>query len=117
MFGLQRSFLLAGAKSVVVSLWPVPDRETCDLMREFYSLLLVGMPRAEALRRAQEMVRVRQPDPALWGGSILQGERRVSAASCCILETSRPFIAIAPARFTASRAQEVLCGWPPRCKG
>jgi CHAT domain-containing protein len=75
MFGLQRSFLLAGAESVVVSLWPVPDRETCDLMREFYRLLLMGMPRAEALRKAQDMVRVRLPDPAFWGGFILQGER------------------------------------------
>jgi CHAT domain-containing protein len=76
MFGLQRSFLLAGAKSVVVSLWPVPDNETCDLMREFYRLLLIGAPRVEALRSAQEKVRARQPDPAIWGGFILQGDRR-----------------------------------------
>ncbi|UWU76215.1 CHAT domain-containing protein [Bradyrhizobium huanghuaihaiense] len=76
MFGLHRSFLFAGAKSVVVSLWPVPDAETCDLMQEFYRLLLTGAPRVEALRRAQETVRARQPDPAIWGGFILQGERR-----------------------------------------
>ncbi|MER8887719.1 CHAT domain-containing protein [Mesorhizobium sp. M0816] len=74
-FGLQRSFLLAGAKSVVVSLWPVPDSETCDLMREFYRLLLIGTSRVEALRRAQDTVRARQPHPAFWGGFILQGER------------------------------------------
>jgi CHAT domain-containing protein len=38
--GLPTAFLIAGAKNVVGSLWPVDDAATCLLMREFYSALV-----------------------------------------------------------------------------
>jgi len=39
LIGLRRSFLSAGASSVMVSLWSIYDRSTADFMSEFYSML------------------------------------------------------------------------------
>jgi CHAT domain-containing protein len=74
VFGLRRSFQLAGAATVVMSLWKVPDGPTRELMGAFYRHLLAGVPRAEALRRAQLEVRSRYPDPRDWGAFVLQGD-------------------------------------------
>jgi CHAT domain-containing protein len=38
--GLTRALLAAGAQSVLVSLWPVPDTAVKIFMRTFYSSLL-----------------------------------------------------------------------------
>jgi CHAT domain-containing protein/tetratricopeptide (TPR) repeat protein len=58
VFGLRRAFVLAGAKTLVMSLWHVPDLATAILMERFYGNLLDrGLPRDEALRRAQVHVR------------------------------------------------------------
>ncbi|MBC7879755.1 MAG: tetratricopeptide repeat protein [Anaerolineae bacterium] len=43
----------AGAQSVLGSLWPVSDRSTSFLMQRLYTNMKAGMPKAEALRRAQ----------------------------------------------------------------
>lgn len=51
--GLSRSFLTAGAASVVVSLWDVDDRSTPVLMEAFYRHLADGVPAAEALLEAR----------------------------------------------------------------
>jgi CHAT domain-containing protein/tetratricopeptide (TPR) repeat protein len=54
VFGLQRAFHLAGARCTVASLWKVEDAATQALMQEFYrNLWGKGLPRLEALRRAQ----------------------------------------------------------------
>jgi CHAT domain-containing protein/Tfp pilus assembly protein PilF len=54
VFGLQRAFHLAGARSVVASLWKIDDDATQALMQEFYrNLWERRLPRLEALRRAQ----------------------------------------------------------------
>lgn len=52
--GLQRAFQVAGAKSVVASLWKVDDAATLALMTEFYTNLWVKkQSKIDALRNAQ----------------------------------------------------------------
>ena len=59
LLGLQRAFQVAGACSVVASLWKVPDIQTQNLMARFYeNLWRKGLPPRAALRAAQlEMLR------------------------------------------------------------
>src|SRR5205807_5750700 len=51
--GLGRAFLAAGAPSLVMSLWPVEDNATNELMQLYYQRLLNGEGKAQALRDAQ----------------------------------------------------------------
>jgi CHAT domain-containing protein len=51
--GLGRAFLAAGTTSLVMSLWPVEDNATNELMQLFYEGLLKGESKVEALRSAQ----------------------------------------------------------------
>jgi hypothetical protein len=74
VFGLQRAFMLAGARSLVMSLWAVPDEATRELMEDFYKRLLAGEGRADALRNAQLKLREQYPDPLYWGAFICQGD-------------------------------------------
>jgi CHAT domain-containing protein/tetratricopeptide (TPR) repeat protein len=62
VLGLMRAFHVAGARSVIGSLWRVNDAATCVLMREFYTNLWVKkQPKLEALRAAQLTV-LNRPD-------------------------------------------------------
>jgi CHAT domain-containing protein len=53
VYGLRRALVLAGAETTMMSLWPVSDAGTRDLMVEFYAKLRAGIGRSEALRRTQ----------------------------------------------------------------
>ena len=53
LMSLSRAFLIAGARTVAASLWPVADDSTAELMIRFYRHLLAGQPKDEALRAAQ----------------------------------------------------------------
>ena len=54
LLGLQRAFQVAGARSVVASLWKVADEPTQNLMARFYeNLWRKGLPPRAALREAQ----------------------------------------------------------------
>jgi CHAT domain-containing protein len=56
--GLRQSFILAGAQTMVMSLWKVPDLATTVLMDRFYeNLFRRKMERNEALRQAQLYIR------------------------------------------------------------
>ena len=58
VFGFRRSFILAGANTLVMSLWKVNDLATMILMRKFYkNLLSEKMERLDALRDAQKYLR------------------------------------------------------------
>jgi CHAT domain-containing protein len=53
VLGISRGLLACGARSAVVSLWPVDDGKTADLMIAFYRGLFGGLEPARALREAQ----------------------------------------------------------------
>jgi CHAT domain-containing protein/Tfp pilus assembly protein PilF len=76
VYGLRRALALAGAESQLMSLWPVSDRSTRDLMIGYYEGLTQGLGRGEALRRVQlHMLRVkRQNHPYYWASFIQTGE-------------------------------------------
>ncbi|MFL5587294.1 MAG: tetratricopeptide repeat protein [Ktedonobacteraceae bacterium] len=74
VFGLRRAFMLAGAKTLVMSLWKVPDQQTQELMVDFYQRILAGQPRANALREARIALKAKYPHPYHWGAFICQGD-------------------------------------------
>ena len=57
VFGLQRGFKKAGAKTLLISLNRVYDEATGLLMTEFYRNYLSGMPMVESLKSAQQYLR------------------------------------------------------------
>jgi CHAT domain-containing protein len=68
VFGLQRAFKLAGARSLIVSLWQVPDKQTSELMLNFYKFYLNGFSKSEALKKAQDIIKKEYPNPYYWAG-------------------------------------------------
>lgn len=79
LIGLTRSFMYAGARRVVVSLWSVNDKATADLMENFYQGMLKNNERpAAALRNAQiEMWKQKAwQSPYYWSAFIIQGDWR-----------------------------------------
>jgi CHAT domain-containing protein len=74
VFGLKRAFILSGAKTVVMSLWSVPSRETTELMTRFYTLMAEGKTKAEALRQAKMDMMKEKRNPFYWGAFVLVGK-------------------------------------------
>jgi CHAT domain-containing protein/tetratricopeptide (TPR) repeat protein len=74
VMGLRRAFAVAGARTLVLSLWKVPDEQTRMLMTRFYQGLISGQGRAESLRAAQDRVRREFPEPFYWAAFICQGD-------------------------------------------
>jgi CHAT domain-containing protein len=73
IIGLPRSFLIAGANSVIGSLWNVSDKETAFLMREFYQELSKNHKIAEALRHAMLVTIKSYPNSMNWAAFTLIG--------------------------------------------
>jgi len=79
LVGLTQGFMYAGARSVIASLWQVPDRATAELMARFYEFLInEGLNPADALKKAQlaSASERRWRDPYFWGGFVLLGDWR-----------------------------------------
>lgn len=76
VLGLRRAFLLAGAESVVATLWPVNDWSTAFFMRHFYAQLQAGAARSDALQYAmQRMIETEgKAEPHLWSPFVLIGQ-------------------------------------------
>lgn len=69
--GLVRAFKIAGAKSVLMSLWEVDDEATGKLMILFYKEWLKGTEYHEAFRRAQLQMSRIYSNPYYWAGFVL----------------------------------------------
>jgi CHAT domain-containing protein/tetratricopeptide (TPR) repeat protein len=74
VYGLQRAFQQAGARSVLMSLWKVSDEATQQMMGHFYRHYLQGQDKREAFRLAQEALRRDFPHPYFWGAFVMVGE-------------------------------------------
>ncbi|MEH2077593.1 MAG: CHAT domain-containing protein [Nostoc sp.] len=72
--GLSRSLITAGASSVIVSLWAVPDSPTSELMTEFYQQWQKNPDKAAALRNAMLITMKKHPQPRDWAAFTLIGE-------------------------------------------
>jgi CHAT domain-containing protein len=76
VYGLRRAFLLAGAETVVMSLWSVTDYLTQQMMTAYYTGLRAGLGRGEALRHAK-LAMLKRPGrhhPFYWASFIQSGE-------------------------------------------
>ena len=77
LIGLPQSFLSAGARRVLVSLWRIGDRSTAELMAHFYrGALLAKLSPAGALRAAQRAMwqDAASRAPSHWGAFVLEGD-------------------------------------------
>lgn len=73
--GLSRGFLFAGARSIIASLWKVPDEATSYLMERLYAQL-ARRGKRDALRTAQLETKKRYSAPFFWAGFYLIGSER-----------------------------------------
>jgi CHAT domain-containing protein len=76
--GLEQAWLVAGARGVVATSWPVEDARG-ELVPAFYRNLALGISASEALRSGQvAMIRSNswQADPAYWAAFQLTGGAR-----------------------------------------
>ena len=76
VYGLRRAFVLAGAESLLMSLWPVSDTWTERQMRSYYQNLKLGKGRGESLRLVQLDMLARNPrlHPFYWANFIQSGD-------------------------------------------
>jgi len=79
IISLTRGFALAGAKSIINSLWEVNDKATSDIMTEFYKNLKSGLPKQIALHDAKQtylnnQIENRTAHPFFWASFIPIGD-------------------------------------------
>jgi CHAT domain-containing protein len=72
VFGLQWAFKLAGAQTLVMSLWKVEDESTSELMIKFYqNWLSEGMSKQESFKNAQKQLREQYLSPYHWAAFVM----------------------------------------------
>ncbi len=75
VYGLRRAFAIAGAETLVMSLWEVDTGRTRELMTAYYGALASGAGRSEAMRRAQlgMLAAPATAHPNLWAAFLVSG--------------------------------------------
>ena len=71
VFGLQRAFKMAGVRSIIMSLWKVPDLQTSELMELFYKYYISGNSKQMSLTMAQKELRDKYENPFYWAAFIV----------------------------------------------
>jgi CHAT domain-containing protein len=74
VYGLQRGFKVAGAKSIIMSLWKVSDTVTQAFMQIFYKEWLSGKTKRAAFKNAQIQIKGMKQYPYFWGAFVMVGE-------------------------------------------
>jgi CHAT domain-containing protein len=76
VYGLRRALVIAGAESLVMSMWQVDDLATKELMAGYYQKLEAGQGRSEALRTVQRelLAKPRYAHPYFWASFIAAGD-------------------------------------------
>ncbi|HZY78243.1 MAG TPA: CHAT domain-containing tetratricopeptide repeat protein [Cyclobacteriaceae bacterium] len=73
VMGLQRAFLVAGAKTLIISMFRVDDNATQKLIRTFYSKWLATKNARQSFIDAKKEVRTEFPEPYYWGAFMMIG--------------------------------------------
>lgn len=71
VYGLSRAFKIAGAHTIVMTLWKVNDLVTKEFMCEFYAQIKEGLEYHEAFRIAQKKLRLKYQNPLLWAPFVI----------------------------------------------
>lgn len=74
LFGLQRAFKKAGAKTMMMTLWNVSDVVTKEFMIKFYERLAVTenhWNKRKAFNEAKSYIRSKYDDPYYWAGFVM----------------------------------------------
>jgi CHAT domain-containing protein/predicted negative regulator of RcsB-dependent stress response len=71
VYGLQRAFLIAGAKAIVISLFKVNDEVTQKLMLSFYGKWLKTGDKRQAFLDAKKEIKQKYKVPLYWGAFIM----------------------------------------------
>lgn len=73
VYGLQRAFIVAGAKTLIMSMFKVDDEATQKLMVKFYTKWLATGKKRESFVEAKKELRTEYQDPIFWGAFIMIG--------------------------------------------
>ncbi len=71
VYGLQRSFLIAGAKSIIMSLWSVSDEATMELMTLFYTGYAKSGNKTQSFNEAIKQLKLKYKEPFYWSAFVM----------------------------------------------
>jgi CHAT domain-containing protein len=73
VYGLQRAFLVAGARTIIMSLFKVSDEATQQLMIKFYRKWIETGNKKQSFIDAKKEIRNEYRDPIYWGPFVMIG--------------------------------------------
>ena len=80
IYGIQRSFKIAGVNTIIMSLWEVDDEATSLMMQSFYNYYVASKNKREAFKAAQLEVRSFYEDRAKTQSNSIPKNKRYNSA-------------------------------------